>query len=314
MLANNTQLLLQGLVNQPIQNTIPIEQITNNNSDLNLPKSKLFCIQDFINNIKVKSSEKNQNYIENSETMNAYDVAHQCIRIPYFRIKKYPVQNYENSWLPIEFRARFGNAAHDMLQDYSTTFTETEACLKSPSLRLSVRLDALINDDVVVEIKSCSYADYSKIINSRKPRMHDFQQAVLYKYLLENHLDEIKQQKPSRSGSIPKLDKYNIQHIQMIYICHELLSNNDESITSDVEYAKQLRRKLDSKNNPFWFITCLTINLNEFDVQPHVDHLKEKMYHLKYALDNDYIPPLNNKFIDSKSCFFCIYKQICSKY
>ena len=211
MLADNTQLLLQGLANNPISNPENDQLLVNLPVENSNQNSKLFCVQEFINTIKVKSSEKNINYIENSENMNAYDIAHQCIRIPYFRIKKYPVANYENSWLPIEFRARFGNAAHDMLQDYSTTFTETEACLKVPSLKLSVRLDAVINNDVVVEIKSCAYADYAKIISSKKPRIHDFQQAILYKYLLENHLDEIKQQKPTRSGSIPKLDKYDIK-------------------------------------------------------------------------------------------------------
>ena len=99
-----------------------------------------------------------------------------CSRIPFFRIKSYPVADYSGSYLPVELRCSLGNACHEFIQGVSGMFTETEVCLKVPDLKISARLDGLINHNVLCEIKSCGYSDYAKILSSNTPRSHDFWQ------------------------------------------------------------------------------------------------------------------------------------------
>lgn len=278
------------------------------------PELPLFTIDNFISQLKKHSHNSNKSYHNASVNINAYDIAKQCARVPYFRINNFPVEDYSSSWLPLSMRGVIGSACHDFLQSVDGVFSELEVCMKIPSMQISVRADGLINHDTVVEIKSCNYADYDKVLKTNTPRSADFFQAVFYKYLLENHLDEIKQQKPTRNGTLPKRDKYDIRYIQMIYLCHELIASDSETISADIKFSKDLKKKLDSKKNRFWFLTSLTIDLTTFDIQPYIDYILEKYNTIKTSLDTKVMIPMDNKYIDSKECFFCVYKNICSQY
>jgi hypothetical protein len=74
---------------------------------------------------------------------------------------------------------------------------------------------------------------------------------MIYKYALENHLEETKKQATSRGGSLATLDKYNIEYIQFVYVCHELISAEADTIEQSIEMSKVLKRQLDSRRNPF---------------------------------------------------------------
>lgn len=308
------------VINQPVINTAPnpfieatpIEPVSNpfETNNISSEATTLFSVEAFRSLLKAKVSAKNKNYQEYSSTINAYDMF-SCIRIPYFRINTYPVPDYSSSYLPVELRCTMGTAIHDFIQDVEGLLTETEVCLKVPELNMSVRLDGLINHNVLVEIKSCGYADYEKILKSNKPRTKDFYQTSVYKWLLENYLDVMKLQPPSRSGVVPKLDKYDIQTIQFVYVCHELIAAEADTIGESIEAGKVMKRQLDSKRNQFWFMKVLTVDLTKIDMNPYLNYIKEKQQHIKYFLDNKIVPPLDNKFIDRKDCFFCMYSKIC---
>lgn len=219
--------------------------------------------------------------------------------------------DYSGSYLPVELRCSLGNACHEFIQGVSGMFTETEVCLKVPDLKISARLDGLINHNVLCEIKSCGYSDYAKILSSNTPRSHDFWQTLFYKYLLENYLDIMKKQVPSRSGSIPKQSKYDITTIQIIYICHEVIAAESNSIGESIEASKVLKRQLESKKNPFWFIKVLTLDLLKMNIDPYNNYIRDKHAYILNSLKTNTIPPLDSKYIDKSSCYFCLYNKIC---
>ena len=277
-------------------------------------KVQLFSVDDFKDKLRDRNGKKNKNYQDHSVNITSYDIF-SCIRIPFFRIGSYPVEDYSNSWLPIEIRATMGTAVHEFIQGVPGVFTETEVRLKVPSLRISLQLDGLINDNVIVEIKSCGYTDYEKILKSNKPRSKDFYQTMIYKYIIENHLEETRNQPSSRAGSsLALLDKYNIDYIQFIYVCHELISAEAETISESIDMSKVLKRQLESRRNPFWFMKTLTIDLTKFDATPYVDYIKAKINAINTYLESNQPPPLDHKYINKKDCYFCLYNKICSNY
>ena len=271
---------------------------------------KLFDIQEFIDALAEKSANKNASMRKHSVSINSYDIAHNCIREVVFKILNYPVESFEDVWLPIQMRAALGNAIHDFVQSTYPYFTETEVSIKVPSIRASVRTDGIINDNVLVEIKSCTYDDYRKIINSRRPRDADFFQTVYNKYLLENHLEESKKQ-TTRSRP-PKLDKYDIRYIQLLYVAHDLTSAECKSMSECIDIAKKTKKLLNSKNNPFHYMNVVTIDLNVIDITPHLNYIIAKLNAINHYLNTNTIPPVNDPFI-SKNCHFCLYKRICSQ-
>lgn len=278
-----------------------------------LPTS-FFNTSDFQKELRNKSIKKNKSYALYSENITAYDIASGCARSVYFRIKNIPTNNYANKWLPVEMRCVVGTAIHDFIQDNCSVFTEQEVCLKVPSKRLSCRLDCLINNNVLVEIKSCNYADLKQIIKTNKPRIKDWYQGALYKYLLENHLDEIKKQKPTRGGTIPLLDNYNIEHLQFVYVCHEVISGDSDSMSEAVKFATNLRKLSGSKKNPFWFIQTINTDLSTIDMTIYEKIITDKIDFLYNSLESNKIPELDCQFIDKGACFFCIHKSVCESY
>lgn len=272
----------------------------------------LFNVKDFQNDLRQKSNNKNKNYHFFSENITSYDISSGCSRAIIFRIKNYPVKNYSDKWLPVQFRSVLGNACHEFIQNNCNKLTEKEVSLKVPSLNISARLDGIINDNVLLEIKSCGYTDFSKILKSELPRSKDFYQILFYKYLLENHLDEIKLQEVKYNGSLPKLNNYNIRYIQIIYICHELISGDSNSLSEAVEFAKKLRKLNESKKNQFWWLHVINLDLSKVSINEYIQIIKNKINDIRYHLLNNKIPDLNSDFIDKTSCFFCLYKDICS--
>lgn len=272
----------------------------------------LFDVDDFVNNLAKKSHDKNLMSHYYSNNINSYDVAHNCIRETIFRIMNIPVENYTNRWLPIEMRSTIGNAVHEFIQS-DEKFTETEVTLKVPSIRASARSDALINNNVLVEIKTCAYKDYASIIKSCRPRPADFCQTIFNRYLIHNYLSEIKSQTNTRT-SPPKLDNYKIDYIQLIYVAHDLISSECSSISECVSVAQEVKKILKSKNNPFYFITTITLDLTVIDIAPYEEYVVNKINEINKFLNTSTIPPMSNPYINNKQCFYCIYKNVCNKY
>lgn len=304
----------------PNQNINPDDKITASNAGGNKAFIKqreidrtrrIFNIDDFLNDIAVASHEKNLRYLSQTTNINGYDIGTNCIRQIVFKLLKAPIHSYVDSWLPVIMRAFLGNAVHDFIQDHSKSFTEWECSMKVPSIRTSVRLDNLINDNVLVEIKSCTYSDYDKIIRTKKPRDPDFYQSMFYRYLLQNHLDEIQQQpRENLRTPAPALPKYNIDTIQVIYVAHDLLSSESGSISEALRHAAAVKKLLNSKYNQFYYITAVTIDLNTIDPSPYENYIIEKVQTINYFVESNKIPPMDNKFVKD-SCFFCLYKRIC---
>jgi len=277
------------------------------------PTRRLFDIEDFLTDLARASHSRNKRYLGQATNINGYDIATNCIRQIMFKLLNTPIESYCDSWLPVMMRANLGSAMHDFIQDNSKSFTEWECSMKVPSIRSSVRLDNLINDNVLVEIKSCTYTDYDKIIRTRRPRDADFYQAMFYRYLLHDHLAEIKSQPEANLRTpAPKLEKYNIDTIQLIYAAHDLLSSESGSISEALKHASAVKKILNSKYNQFYYITAITIDLNSIDTKPYEDFIKEKVQTINYFLEQNKIPGMDNKFVKN-SCFFCLYKKVCKR-
>jgi len=280
----------------------------------------VFNVTDFRSLVKRKSHTKNKTYAAGSiGKISGYSIGHDCIRTTVYKMLGYELSDYSSNWLPLGFRAALGTAVHDYMQDLAIgeLFSECELTLKVPSLRLSMRLDAMINDDTIVEIKSCSYADYSKIMRTRIPRTGDFYQVVFYRWLLQNHLEEIKQQKPSHGGTLPSLPNYdNVKNIVMIYVCHELIAGDDnESMAEAVKFGTNLRRYAKKENpgpNDFWFILPLTIKTDDIDIDGYEKYLTDKLDSILEHYNAKKIPDMSNPYVDTSKCFFCGFKSICN--
>lgn len=204
-----------------------------------------------------------------------------------------------------------GSAIHDTIQTNTTQFTEVEKSIKVPSIRFSGRLDALINSNILVEIKSCNYVDYKKIIKTQQPRINDFYQTMTYKYILENHLNEAKNPGVETRTPTPSLDKYNIDTIQLIYIAHEIYSSDVEDFGLCLDIIKRLKKSLNSKNNQFFFMTSLILDMNNFDPKPYIDWIDNKIKKINYYVDNNKLPDANDQYVDRKKCFYCLYTDSC---
>jgi len=275
------------------------------------PTRRIFNIQDFLTDIAQASAQKNQRYLSQATNINGYDIASNCIRQIVFKLLNAPIASYCDSWLPVMMRANLGNAIHDFIQDNSKSFTEWECSLKVPSIRCSVRLDNLIHDNVLVEIKSCTYTDYDKILRTKRPRDPDFYQSMFYRILLHEHLEEIQSHSLENLRTPPpKLPKYNIDTIQVIYVAHDLLSSESGSISEALKHAAAVKKLLNSKYNPFYFITAVTIDLNSIDTSPYDNYIKEKIQTINYFIEQNKVPTMDNKFVKD-NCFFCLYKKIC---
>lgn len=282
------------------------------NKDVVIPKNVgvPFNIQKYCDEVRQKSEEKNRIYQYYAENISGYSIATECIGTTVFKILNYPVEDFSNKWLPIVMRASLGKAVHDTIQENTDQFTEQECSMKVPSIRTSVRLDGLISNNVLVEIKSCTYDDYRKILREQTPRISDFYQVMMYKYIIENYLDECKQQTNTRTPP-PQLDEYNIDTLQFIYVAHDIMTADVESFSECMKIVKDVKKLLKSKNNQFFFMTSLVLDTNQFDTTPYIDFIKNKIERINWYIDHNKFPTIEDEFVDTKKCFFCLYNNNC---
>jgi len=272
-----------------------------------------FNIDTFIKELYDRSSVRNQLYRESIQNISAYDISSGCIREIIYKLNNTPVESFADSWLPILMRSTIGTAIHEFIQNNTNQFTEREVSLKIPSIRFSGRLDNLIGPNNLIEIKSCPYSDYEKIITTRKPRVKDFYQSMTYKYILENYLEEARDPKIEiRQGTRkPKFDKYEIKTVQFIYVAHDVTATDVDSFAEILERIKQLKRLLNSKSNSFFFITTMVVDVTNGVATPFLEYVKNKITAINHYIDIQQLPTMDDPYIDTKACFFCLYKKIC---
>lgn len=296
------------------------EEITNKNGKVentNHIKTQEFMpfnIRTFADEIRESAEKTNKEYIEHVQTISAYAIANDCIAHTVKKILGIPVKSFSHAWLPIAFRSTLGSAVHDFIQKNSNQFTELEVSTKIPSIRFSGRLDAMIGPNILCEIKSLPYTDYRKVIKKKKPRDADFYQTMIYKYILENHLDEAK--KTAKSGKTmtngPKLDHYEIQKIQYIYVAHDICSSDMDNVDDALKMIKQLKTLLNSKRNPFFFISTIVLDTSTFDCKPFNAWIEHKIKAINKYVDEKIVPDKSDPYIDNKKCFFCPYRIGCN--
>ena len=274
-------------------------------------RAKPFDVAVFSNEVANKAENKNRIYAEVASNINAYDVADNCIRQIVYKLSKTPVKSFGDKWLPLSFRATLGSACHDFIQGITNQFTETEVSLKIPSIRFSGRLDNLRGYNVLAEIKSCTYKDYQKIIRDQKPRIADFYQVMTYKYVLENFLEEAKDESIKTRSNKPALDSYDIDTLQFIYLAHDITASDIDDFSMALKIVDAIKKQLNSKRNPFYFITSIVLDTSTFDAEPYYDFIRRKIQEINEFLDTNTLPPGSNEFINKKKCFFCHYYSIC---
>lgn len=272
---------------------------------------KPFDIDLFSKELHEVSENKNKAYAQLTQSINGYSIAHDCLACTVKKIMHEPVKSFAHKWLPILLRAEIGTAIHDFIQNNTTQFTETEPSIKVPSIRFSGRIDGLINNNILVEIKSCTYTDYRKIIKTRQPRKPDFYQTIVYKYILENYLNELKTPGVPTRTDPPKLNDYNIDKIQFIYVAHDIMSDDVDDFGEALARVKKLKQKLNSKRNQYFFMTSLVLDLNDFDCSTYTNYVVDKINTINYYVDNNKMPPRDHKYIDTNKCFFCLYRDNC---
>lgn len=282
-----------------------------NNTLIDNTQLNPFDIQLFAEELRNLSETKNKAYAELSNTISGYSISMDCIRTTVMKLLNYPVESFANKWLPIIMRGEIGTAIHNMIQSSTKQFTEMECSIKVPSIRFSGRLDALIGNKILVEIKSCSYVDYYKIIKTQQPRISDFFQTVVYKYVLENHLEELKNPGVPTRTPPPRLDKYDIDTIQFIYVAHDISAADIEDFGACLEVIKKIKKHLNSKSDSFYFMTNLILDTKCFDINPYYEYIINKIKAINHYVDTETLPPENDPFIDKKKCYFCLYKSIC---
>jgi hypothetical protein len=270
-----------------------------------------FDVSAFSREVANKAENKNRIYAQVASNINAYDIADNCIRQIVYKLSGTPIASFGDKWLPLSFRSTLGSACHDFIQGISKQFTESEVSLKIPSIRFSGRIDNLIGCNVLVEIKSCTYKDYQKILKDQRPRVADFYQVMTYKYVIENHLVEAKKKEIKTRTAKPVLDEYKIDTLQFIYLAHDITASDIEDFSVALKVFDNVKKQLNSRSNPFYFITSLVLDTNCFDQEPYVTFIKDKLEQINWFLDNNKLPPGDNDYVNRKKCFFCHYNPIC---
>lgn len=270
-----------------------------------------FDISKFSKELYENSKKSNCEYFSSVTNISGYDISTECIAYVCYKLMKTPVENLANRWLPLSLRATIGSSIHDFIQSNTSQFTETEISIRVPSIRVSARIDALISNNILVEIKSCTYGDYDKIIKTNQPRKSDFYQAMLYKYILENHLSECKIQKDTRTQP-PILDNYKIDTIQFIYVAHDVYTSECDCINDYIKFAEELRKKFNPKQNQLCFMSSLEIDVSDNEkIAPYINYVEEKIKRINHYLDNNKLPNKEDEFIKRDKCYFCVYNNIC---
>jgi len=289
------------------------EQITQQEPINTIEKGVPFDIKLFAKELHQASDAKGRAYAECTQSISGYSIAHDCILNTVKKILGYPVKSFATSWLPVLMRSTIGTSIHSFIQDYSNQFTELEPSIKVPSIRFSGRIDGIISNHILVEIKSCTYADYQKILKTRSPRKEDFYQAMTYKWILENHLEEAKNPGVKTRTGPPRQEKYEIDTIQLIYVAHDIMASDIEDFGQCLKSIKDIKKALNSRKNEFFFMTSVVLETSTFDQQPYIDHIERKIKAINYYVDANKLPVKGDEFVDTKKCFFCLYSANCDQ-
>ena len=294
-----------------IEENLNIDKIEQNIQNNTLIQYNPFDISKFEEELRLKSEIKNRSYLSLPRNISAYHIAHDCITSVVKSLLNYPLPSYADSWLPVMMRHVIGEAIHNFIQNNSSQFTEGEISLKVPSIRFSGRIDNLIGSNILVEIKSCTFEDYNKVIKDKKPRIGDFYQLMVYKYIIENYLTEIKTCGVKTRTQLPALDSYNIDKLQVIYVAHDLCSSDMDSISDSIKFLANLKKLFSSGSNKFFFINSILIDINSFNPKPYLTWIENKIKRINWYLDNNKLPDSDDEFVDKKKCFFCQYNLGC---
>lgn len=279
--------------------------------------NKPFDIQLFENELYKKSFEYNKHKCDRqTQNITGYDICNNCIQEIVYKLRNTPISNYADGWLPIHMRTELGNATHTFIQNNTSQFTEIELNLKVPSLKFYGKIDYAIGENILGEIKSVPYNEYASIVKNQKPREKDFLQLMTYTYIINNYLSEIQSDDtkiPEYAGLKPQLQKYETKQIQFIYLAHDIISSNEtESLSAARKRIEELKKQIKSKNNPFFFITTLTINLTDEIKEKTFEYIKNKFNEIHFYMNNHIDPDPNSIYINKKNCYFCLYSEICN--
>ncbi len=278
---------------------------------------KPFNIADFQEEIRSMSEEKNKKRAQRpNQNITGYDIAHNCIQSILYKLRHTPVPSYADKWLPIHMRSSIGTGIHEFIQRNTQQFTEIEPNIVVPSIGFYGKIDGLIGDNVLVEIKSCPWSEYDKIIKKQMPRQKDYLQAMTYAYILTNHCQETQSsaalKRVYEGGVVPKLKKYNIEKIQFIYVAHDIFAQDLESIPEMLKSLAAIKKRVKTKYNPFFFISSIVNDLQDKEKTEcftWIDN-KFKAIHEYQKTGNDVKP--GDPYLDNSSCFFCQYSSICN--
>ena len=288
-----------------------VTEIINEKTEIISP----FDIQKFGQELEKFSGQRNVERASRAhQNITGYDIAHNCIAQVLFKLRNTPVPNMSDPWLPIFMRVELGNAVHSFIQTNTAQFTETELNLKVPSIGFYGKIDFMCGPNILGEIKSCTYTDYAKVIRTKQPREKDFLQAMCYQYIISNFIDEIKSDDVKiyhGMGEKPKHDKYDIKQLQFIYVAHDIMSSDLESMSEIQNSVKQTKKILDSKKNPFFFITTLLIDLDEETRKQCDDWISGKFDDIHYYMKTNTDPKQDARYLNRTGCFFCAYESIC---
>jgi len=159
-----------------------------------------------------------------------------CSNLILFRLKgTEPDHNKvgRNQFLPL--MAHVGNAIHSFLQK-NYGFASTELPRNSDTYRIHCRVDALLDDDVIVEIKS--------VTDARILREKDIMQVTANYLVLKEHGYNIRAgQLVYVARSLTRIETYEIPLDDLIKYAHALVSKIDhifECAVKKTETAKYL--------------------------------------------------------------------------
>ncbi len=276
-----------------------------------------FSIKTFSEELSLKSSEKNKaRAMREVQNVTGHDIASGCIRSIVYKLRNTPVRNYSDTWLPISMRGIIGSSIHEFIQGQSDQFDEIEPNIIVPSQNFYGKIDYMINNSmssILGEIKSCPWKDYAKICKNKKPREKDYLQAMTYLYILETYNEECKLQtnKIRHGGTVPLLEKYNVNKIQFIYVAHDIITADLNTIGECIRQAADTRKKLKSARNPFVFITSLVIDITKQQKEEIGLWVQTKLDSIKHYMSSNTTPQKTDPYIDKGACFFCMYKDLC---
>jgi len=89
------------------------------------------------------------------------------------------------------------------------------------------------------------------------------------------------------------------------------MSSDIESLDEAIKCVDHVKKVLNSTHNTFYFTASLTIELDNYDLDPYVTYIKNKIERVNYYLDNNLDVSKEDEYTDKKACFFCIYPEIC---